>query len=148
MWTIWNEINDLFFNNNKWHEAKLRKVMWEGLIDYETFERQHVLQQIQKNPDNDNTILKAIDTNPLTMMWHLVITSQILVSNFLKYMKLAELAMVHIIGSVENERCLSTLAFMKSKFHNKLTIHFPIVVCMFALQFYILENFPYAECIE
>ncbi len=57
----WNERNDLVFNNNKWHEAKLRKVMWEGLIDYETFEWQHVLRQIQKNPDNDNTILEAFD---------------------------------------------------------------------------------------
>jgi hypothetical protein len=93
-------------------------------------------------------MVPPFDTNPLTMMWHLVITSPILVSNFLKYIKLAELAVVHIIGSVENERCLSTLAFMKSKFHNKLTIHFPIVMCMFALQFYILENFPYAKCIE
>jgi len=71
-------------------------------------------------------------TNPLTKMWHLVITSQILVSNFPKYIKLVELAMVQIIGSVEDERCLSTLTFMKSKLHNKLTIHFLIVVCMFA----------------
>jgi hypothetical protein len=64
MWTIWNERNDLVFNNNKWHEAKLRKVMWEGLIDYKTFEWQHVLQQIQKNPNNDNTILEDFD-----MVW-------------------------------------------------------------------------------
>jgi hypothetical protein len=35
--------------------------MWEGLIDYGTFEWQDVLQQIKKNPDNDNTILEAFD---------------------------------------------------------------------------------------
>jgi hypothetical protein len=63
MWTIWNERNDLVFNN-KWHEAKLQKVMWEGLIDYKTFEWQHVLQQIQKNPNNDNIILENFN-----MVW-------------------------------------------------------------------------------
>jgi len=44
-WTIWNEKNDLVFNN-KWHEAKFQIVMWEGLIDYRTFKWQDVLQQI------------------------------------------------------------------------------------------------------
>jgi hypothetical protein len=34
MKNIWNETNDLVFNKKKWHEAKLRKVMWEGLVDY------------------------------------------------------------------------------------------------------------------
>jgi hypothetical protein len=81
-------------------------------------------------------------------MWHLVTTSRILVSSFLKYIKLAKLAMVQIIGNMEDERCFSTLAFMKSKLNNKLITYFPIVVCMFAQQFYTLENFPYAKCIE
>jgi hypothetical protein len=93
-------------------------------------------------------VVPPFDTNPLTRMWSLVTTSQILVSNFLEYIKLAKLAMVQIIGNVEDEICLSISAFMKSKFHNKLTTHFPNVVCMFALQFYTLENFSYAECIE
>jgi hypothetical protein len=48
--------------------------------------------------------------------------------------------MVHIIGSVEDEKCLSTLTFMKSKLHNWLTTHLPIVVHMFAQQFYSLQN--------
>jgi hypothetical protein len=51
--------------------------------------------------------------------------------------------MVHIIGSVEDEKCLSTLAFMKSKLHNRLTTHLPIVVHMFAQQFYTLHNSLY-----
>jgi hypothetical protein len=42
-----------------------------------------------------------------------------------------ELAMVHIIGSVEDEKCLSTLTFMKLKLQNRPTIHLPIVVHMF-----------------
>jgi hypothetical protein len=62
--------------------------------------------------------------------------------------KLVELVTVQILSSVEDERCFSTLAFMKSKLCNRLTIHLSIVVRMFAQQFYTLENFPYVECIE
>ncbi len=32
MWAIWRKRNDPVFN--KWHEAKLWKVMWERLVDY------------------------------------------------------------------------------------------------------------------
>ncbi len=60
MWAIWSKRNDLIFNNNRWHEAKLRKVMWEGLIDYKKLEWQHVLQKIQKNANNENKILETL----------------------------------------------------------------------------------------
>ncbi len=63
-------------------------------------------------------------------------------------MKLVELAMVQIVDSVEDERCFFTLAFMKSKLRNRLITHLPLVVCMFAQQFYTLQNFPYADYIE
>jgi hypothetical protein len=88
------------------------------------------------------------DTNPLTRMWCLVTTSQILVSNFLEYVKLVELPMVQVVGSVEDEPCFSTLAFMKSKLCNRLTTHLPLVVHMFAQHFYTIYNFPYEECIS
>ncbi len=63
-------------------------------------------------------------------------------------MKLVELAIVQIIGNVEDEICFSTLTFMKSKLCNRFIIHLPIVVHMFAQQFYTLEKFSYVECIE
>ncbi len=88
------------------------------------------------------------DTNPLTIMWCLVTTSRVLVCSFPKYAKLAKMAMVQIMGSVEDEHYFYMLAFMKSKFRNKLTTHLPLVVWMFAHKFYTLQNFLYVECIE
>jgi hypothetical protein len=88
------------------------------------------------------------DTNPLTKMWHLVITSWVFICNFLKYVKLAKMAMMQIVGNVKDEHNFSTLAFMKLKFFNMLTTHLPIAIHMFAQQFYTLQNFSYAKCIE
>jgi hypothetical protein len=58
------------------------------------------------------------------------------------------MAMVQIVGSVEDERYFSMLTFMKSKFRNKLITHLPLVARMFAQWFYTLQNFQYAKCIE
>ncbi len=83
----------------------------------------------------------SFDLNPLTKMWCLGTRFWVLSSSFLEYVKLVELAMVQIVGSMEDERCFSTLAFMKSKLQNRLTTHLPLVR-MFAQQFYTLQKLP------
>jgi hypothetical protein len=88
------------------------------------------------------------DTNPLTKIWQLVTTSHILITNFPKYVKLVELAMVQMVGNMEDEFFFSFMAFMKSKLHNRLTTQLLFVVWMFTQRFYIIQNFPYEECIE
>ncbi len=45
------------------------------------------------------------DLNPLTKMWCLVTTFQILSFNFPDYVKLAKFAMVQIVKNVEDEKC-------------------------------------------
>jgi hypothetical protein len=90
----------------------------------------------------------SFDTNPLTKMWQLVATSCILIISFIEYVKLAKLAMVQVVGSVEDERCFSPFTFMKFKLRNRLTTHLSFVVWMFAQCFYTIQNFPYEECIE
>jgi hypothetical protein len=80
-------------------------------------------------------------------MWHLVIKSCILVTSFPEYVKLTNLAMVQVVGSVEHKKNFSILTFMKFKFCNKLT-HLPFVMHMFTQHFYIIHNVPYKECIE
>jgi hypothetical protein len=61
-----------------------------------------------------------------------MITFRILVYSFLEFVKLIELAMVQIVGSVEDKRCFSMLAILKSKLQNVFTTHLPLVVHMFA----------------
>jgi hypothetical protein len=53
---------------------------------------------------------------------------------------LAKLAMVQLVGSVEDDRCFSILAFMKYNHHNRLTTHSSLVVQMFVRCFYTIQN--------
>jgi hypothetical protein len=68
-----------------------------------------------------------------------------------EYVKLAEIGSVLVLGSVEDERCFSSLKFLKSCQRNRLGKHLPLVVQlvrMFGQRYYSLEDFPYSEAID
>jgi len=53
---------------------------------------------------NSNLVMqKPFVVNPFTKLWKTFSSSQIVVEKFLKYIKLAKLATVKIIGSMEDE---------------------------------------------
>ncbi len=58
-------------------------------------------------------------------------------------MKLIELAIVHVVGSVEGEKTFSTLFFIMSKLHNRLVGHLNIAIHMFPQHFFTKETFPF-----
>jgi hypothetical protein len=55
------------------------------------------------------------DLNPLIHIYKTINASQVLTHSFPEYFKLVEMAIVHVLGSVEDERCFSSLMFMKNK---------------------------------
>jgi hypothetical protein len=42
--------------------------------------------------------------NPMTKLWRTLDANSALVAHFLEYIKFAQIAMVHVLGSVEDER--------------------------------------------
>lgn len=69
--------------------------------------------------------------------------------NFQEYVKLAKIAMVQVLGSVEDERTFSSLSFLKDKLRNRLdNSHLALVVGMHAQDVYTLEDFPYDDCFK
>jgi hypothetical protein len=68
---------------------------------------------------------------------------QVLTHFFLEYLKLAKMAIVCVLGNVENEHCFSSLTFLKSKLQTTLDPHLPLVGGMYNQKFYNLENFSY-----
>jgi hypothetical protein len=40
----------------------------------------------------------------MTRLWHQLVTNSLLVAHLFEFMKLIELAIVHVVGSVEDEK--------------------------------------------
>jgi hypothetical protein len=53
------------------------------------------------------------------------------------------MAIVHVLRNVEDEKCFSSLAFLKSKLQVTLDPRLPLVVGMYNQKFFILESFSY-----
>ena len=83
----------------------------------------------------------AFDVNPLIRLWRALDVASICI--FPKYMKLAKMVAIHVLGSVQDERCFSTLSFLKSKLLIFLDQHLQLVVGMFLQQLFTLQSFPY-----
>jgi len=58
-------------------------------------------------------------------------------------MNLIELAIIQVITSVEDERTISTLSFVKSKLQNHLARHLNIAICMLEHDISTKETFPF-----
>jgi hypothetical protein len=63
----------------------------------------------------------------------------------LEYFALIELSIAMILGSIEDECCLSTLSFLKFKLCSQLIKYLDLVVKMFTQDHYIFDNFPFGD---
>jgi hypothetical protein len=72
----------------------------------------------------------------------------VLAQKLLEFLKLVQIAIVMVVGSVEDEKTLSIVRFMKSKLGNCLTTHLDLVVQMYAQKFYKLETSPFYTIIK
>jgi hypothetical protein len=88
-------------------------------------------------------MLPPHDCNPTTRMWRWMANNQILKLKMYEYFRLVELAIVMVLGSVEDERTFFTFIFMKSKLKNQLTNHFDLVMKMYTQDFFTLQSFPF-----
>ena len=88
------------------------------------------------------------DCNLLTRLWKGLDATICLAHHFSEYMKLAEMAIVHVIGSIEDEHIFSSVSFIKSKVRNSLDKHLQCVVGMYSQKIYTLETFPYDAAYE
>jgi hypothetical protein len=94
----------------------------------------HNVEIVMQEPSNVNLVIR---------MWLKIQFFPLLVLKLSGYIKVVEIAMVQILGSIEDEKTLNNLTFMKSKLHNRLTTHLDLCVHMFIHNFYNVSNFPY-----
>jgi hypothetical protein len=77
-------------------------------------------------------MVKSSDNNFVSRLWMKIISFPILICKLSEYKKLVEIAMVQVLGFVEDERTFSNLTFMKNRLRNRLTTHLDVCVCMFS----------------
>jgi hypothetical protein len=90
---------------------------------------------------------QPMDLNPIFRSWKKLTSNALLCAHLSKFMKVAKLVMVQIMGFVKNARTFSTLTFMKTRLQNKLYEDRDLVVCMFAQVIYNVDAFPYNDVI-
>jgi hypothetical protein len=78
------------------------------------------------------TMEAPFHVNPLTQLWQILEGFHILRHSFLEFFKLAKIAIMQMLGLVEDERTFSTLYFMRSKLRNHLNEHLNSVVVMYS----------------
>ncbi|KAG0597198.1 hypothetical protein M758_UG320000, partial [Ceratodon purpureus] len=84
--------------------------------------------------------------NPLTRLWCTLDAASVCV--YPEYIKLAQIAVVHVLVSMQDERCFNSLSFLKNKLRNALDAHLQLVVGMYSQQCFNIQNFPYEECFD
>jgi hypothetical protein len=58
--------------------------------------------------------------HPLTKMWRIITNYIILVRNILEYVKVTKIAMIQVLGLVEDKWVFNNLTFIKFRIHNHL----------------------------
>jgi hypothetical protein len=85
------------------------------------------------------------DVNLVSKLWQRVGCNGLLQNRLSEYMHLAEIAITVVLGSIEDERTFSNLAFIKNKVRNRLGGHLDTTVRMYSQGFYDLQSFPYHD---
>jgi hypothetical protein len=58
---------------------------------------------------------QPMDVNSVSKLWNKLFRNALLCAQLSKFMNIAKLVVVQIMGSVEDEKTFSTLTFMKTK---------------------------------
>lgn len=95
----------------------------QPLIDRDQLMSQRGLFKTCMKSNARAALMPPFDVNPLTRVWRVLDGNNSLTQSFSEFIKLAELAVTHVIGSVEDERLFSCMKFVKSKLRASLDDH-------------------------
>jgi hypothetical protein len=83
-----------------------------------------------------------------TDLWQRLTISDFSRRRLSEFVKLAELVLVMVPGSVEEERTFSTMSFIKNKLRNRLDQHLRPCVQLFSQRMFTLDSFPFDEALQ
>ena len=84
--------------------------------------------------------------NPVKKLWRRLDENSTFSTSFPEYIKLAQIVLIHLLGSVEDERAFSLVTSLKNKVQNRLDgEHLSLVVGMYNQSVYSLTSFSYED---
>jgi hypothetical protein len=86
--------------------------------------------------------------NPLTLLWKKLAASNYTKQYLSEWFKVAEIAVITVIGSVEDERMFSTLGWLKSKVRNRLNAHLDCTLRLYSQPWWGVSTFPYKAAVD
>jgi hypothetical protein len=122
-------------------ESNLESKVVAPWLNINKLDEQSMMFKIMMKSNSEVAMTGDLSLNPLTRLWRRIEASGLLRQKLSEFMKVVELAVVTVLGSVEDERTFSTLSFMKNKLRNRLSIHLPHVVTMYGQDFYGSKTF-------
>ena len=82
----------------------------------------------------------------MTELWHCLHANSSLLSLFLEYIKLTQIAFIYVLGFIEDKKAFSSVTFLKEKLCNRLDgEHLGLVVEVHNQSVYTLTLFPYKD---
>ena len=90
----------------------------DPLLDGQLFMLQMSLFKLTMKSHAHAAMEEPRDENPLTKVWVRIGQNALMLSRLSEYIKVAEIAIAVVLGSLEDKRTFSTLSFMKSKLRN------------------------------
>jgi hypothetical protein len=121
------------------------EVIAKALLDGHALDVQCFFKKMTMVANSEIVMKEESFVNLVIQLWTKINSFSIFKCKLSKCIKLAEIACVQVLGSVENECCFLVVAFMKNKLRNRLTCHLDLCTCFYTQQFYNIENFPYEE---
>jgi hypothetical protein len=91
---------------------------------------------------------KPYHINSATRLWHSINANSFLCHSLSEYIKVIEVALVMVLGSVQDEKTFSQISFMKNKLRNRLTTNLSLTVGFKSQDFFTIETFPYDVAYE
>jgi hypothetical protein len=84
-----------------------------------------------------------------TLFWRELSRSPASAAAISEWIKLAQLVLVQVHGSCEDERAFSAMSYLKNKYRNRLgEPHLNVAARFFHQQWFTLNNFPYSEALD
>jgi hypothetical protein len=118
------------------------------LVSPQLLDAQTSMFKITMKKNYEWAVAKPVKTNPTSKLWGKLAENKHLKERISEFFKIAELAIVSVIGSVEDERTFSNLTFIKSKLRNKLTSNLETVMRLYGQKIFSIEDFPYQDVID